>query len=82
MVQLDLFVLHVNDPVEDLTTYEVIDLPPSEAGADQETVATCLATVAFGVRGAEGTEADCATKDEPTLELPFTDPILGVTRAT
>jgi hypothetical protein len=82
MVQLDLLVMHVNDPVEDLTTYEVIALPPSEAGADQETVATCLAIVAFGVRGADGTDADCATNEAPTLELPFTDPMLGVMRAT
>ena len=64
-MQLVVTVEHVNDPVEDVTVYDVMALPPLLVGAVQETVIDESPNAVVAEVGAPGTAAGMMPAVEP-----------------
>ena len=62
-VQLIVDVVHVNEPGNEVTVYEVIDAPPVEKGADQETSTDASLLVPITPVGTPGTVAGLTAKE-------------------
>ena len=69
-MQLVVTVEHVNDPVEDVTVYDVMALPPLLVGAVQETVIDESPNAVVAEVGLEGMEGVVACKRQQHRQRP------------